>query len=144
MTNLWVTWLATPIYKNHYLFNSPLSDILATSSTIYFRRLSHDFHKFSERVRNHSLFFYELSDVVLHNMSQIMTAEDKKLLLTPPVSSISWWIQWTGIIFAYLATAMVLYLFYKFQIFGSAIAFFKTTSAAQPTNFSLIFVIWKR
>ena len=96
---------------------------------------SHDLHKFSERVRNDSLVFNELSDVVLHHMSQIMTTEDNNLLLTPRFSSISWWIQWTGIIFAYLSMAMVLYLFYKFRIFGSAIAFFKTTSAAQPTNF---------
>jgi len=62
---------------------------------------SHDHHKFSEHVNNHTLVFYELSDVVLHHMSQIMTADDNNLLITPRVSSTGWWIHWSGIFLAY-------------------------------------------
>jgi len=96
---------------------------------------SHNLRKFADRVRNDSLIFHEVSDVVLDQMSKIISADDNDLLITSRFTSVTWWLTWSGILCSYLSLILVLFLFYKFKIFGSALVFLRSGTAAEPTSF---------
>ena len=96
---------------------------------------SHNLRKFADKVRNDNLIFHEVSDVVFDQMSKIISADDKDLLITSRFTSVTWWLIWSGILCLYLSLILVLFLFYKFKIFGSALVFLRSRTAAQPTSF---------
>jgi len=96
---------------------------------------SHDLRKFSNRVKNDSIVFHEVSDIVLNHMSQIIGSYDEDTLLTPRVSEVSWWLFWSSIFCSYISFFLILYLCFKFRIFGSAFAFLRSGTTAAPTHF---------
>jgi len=60
---------------------------------------SHNLHKFSNRVKNDSINFQGVSDVILHDMQNIISSNDDDSLLSPRVTHVTWWLQWTSILF---------------------------------------------
>jgi len=73
---------------------------------------SHDLHKFAMRVRNDSVVFHELSDVVLDHMSEIIGSYDQDTLITSRFSSVDWRLTWSSILCSYISFIMVLYFCY--------------------------------
>ena len=114
-----------------------------------FREYSHDFHqfitrdafrshnlrKFSDRVRNGSVVFREISDVILDSMTDFITSSDDDSLISLQFTDLNWWLNWTSIICSYLSFISVIYLFYKSRVVASALILLKSGAGAQPVGF---------
>ena len=118
-----------PIFRHfHHKFHELLSKDIERS---------HDSRKFATRVRNQSLIFNDLSDVVLNNMHEILSSDtnDQEFLLTSQVTTFSWWITWSSVLCSYVSLVLALYLLYKFKFTGSLLPLLKSAAASQSTFF---------
>ena len=59
------------------------------------RAKSHDLHKFAARVKNHTLIYDDLADVVLHDSDNWQSTDLN--FFTPRFTAPSWWMLWSSL-----------------------------------------------
>ena len=95
---------------------------------------SHDLQKFSDRVKNKSLIFNDLSDILLHHLNDL-AADNNDLLLSSQFTSATWWISWSTVICSYVSLFLAIFLCYKLKPLGSVFPLFSSISAAELSKF---------
>ena len=89
---------------------------------------SHNLHKFSQRVKNDSVIYNDLADILVHRYANLQT-DGFDLLVNPYYTTATWWLLWTSVIGAYVALAISVLLCYKIKPTGSILPFFASSTA---------------
>ena len=91
-------------------------------------RDSHDLRKFVNRIKNSTLIYEDLSDIILHNSD--LWRSDGFDLFTPHPLTPTWWLPWSVFLASYASLAITLYFCYRQKSPGTLLPFFATRTAA--------------
>jgi len=86
------------------------------------------FSKFVNRIKNNTLIYQDLSDIILHNSD--LWSSDSFDLFTPHFSTPTWWLLWSVFLASYASLATTLYFCYRQKSPGTLLPFFATRTAA--------------
>jgi len=90
----------------------------------------YNLEKFTKRVKNDSVIYHHLADVITDEMQRI-NFEDGYLNLN--VENPNFWLRWATFIMSTVALALTLYLCFRMHVLASAIAISKSGAAQMAT-----------
>jgi len=92
------------------------------------RKTSHDLRKFVNRIKNDTLIYADLSDIILHN-SDLWRSHDFDLF-TPESFTPTFWALWSAFLASYASLGITLYICYRQKSPGSLLPILATKTAA--------------